>query len=167
VEHRHFNAVSHGRQGERAALVGCPPFVGLRVGPEGMAFECCPVNVEEMTALAVYRPLAGVAGKGAATVVAFLNSGALRELVIERGLERRGRAASWGWMIMCGCSPGWRRRCRPCSTGRSARAASGLWSGWSERRQRHNYRGGSSRQFCLYFWLKQCQVDVSSCASTA
>jgi alginate O-acetyltransferase complex protein AlgI len=76
----------------------------------------------EMTAIGIYRPLTGVVGKGAATVVAFLTSGALHELaisvpvlaglggptvyfllhgalvLIERGLERRGRAVvGWGW----------------------------------------------------------------------
>jgi alginate O-acetyltransferase complex protein AlgI len=76
----------------------------------------------EMTAIGIYRPLAGVAGKPAATVAAFLASGVLHELAIsvpvlagfggpsvyflihgvlvlvERALERRGiGVTTWGW----------------------------------------------------------------------
>jgi alginate O-acetyltransferase complex protein AlgI len=75
----------------------------------------------EMTAIGIYRPLAGVAGKGPATLASFLASGALHELaisvpvlagfggplayfalhgllvLIERALERRGAGvAKWG-----------------------------------------------------------------------
>src|SRR5262249_38812460 len=46
VEHLHFNATFRGRQGEHAALVGYPLFVGLQVGPEGVAFKCFTVNVK-------------------------------------------------------------------------------------------------------------------------
>jgi alginate O-acetyltransferase complex protein AlgI len=77
----------------------------------------------EMTALGVYRPLAGVLGKGPATAAAFLCSGLLHELAIsvpvlagfglptayfalhgllvllERHLEKTGRpVSSWGWV---------------------------------------------------------------------
>ena len=75
----------------------------------------------EMTAIGIYRPVAGLAGKGPATVAAFLASGALHELaisvpvlagfggplayfllhgvlvLIERALERRGWGVTkWG-----------------------------------------------------------------------
>jgi alginate O-acetyltransferase complex protein AlgI len=76
----------------------------------------------EMTALTIYRPLSGRVGRKAATVAGFVVSGLLHELAIsvpvlagfglplsyfllhgalvlvERGLERAGRAVSgWGW----------------------------------------------------------------------
>lgn len=76
----------------------------------------------EMTALGIYRPLSGGLGRTAAIVAAFLASGLLHEVAIslpplagfglpllyfllhgalvlvERGLERAGRAVSaWGW----------------------------------------------------------------------
>jgi hypothetical protein len=46
VEHRHFNAISCGRQGEHAALVAYLLFVGLQVGGKGVAFECYTDIVE-------------------------------------------------------------------------------------------------------------------------
>jgi hypothetical protein len=46
VEHLHFNATFHGREGEHAALVGFPLFLGLQVGQEGVAFKCFTVNVK-------------------------------------------------------------------------------------------------------------------------
>jgi len=46
VEHLHFNATFKGREGEHAALVGYPLFVGLQVGQEGVAFKCFTVNVK-------------------------------------------------------------------------------------------------------------------------
>jgi hypothetical protein len=45
VEHLHFNATYRARQGEQAALLGYPIFVGLNVGSEGVAFKCYTVNV--------------------------------------------------------------------------------------------------------------------------
>jgi Membrane bound O-acyl transferase family len=76
----------------------------------------------EMTALGIYRPLSGSLGRKGATIAAFLASGVLHELaisvpvlagfglplsyfllhgalvLIERGLERRGRGPNtWGW----------------------------------------------------------------------
>ena len=46
VEHLHFNATFRAREGEQAAIVGYPLFVGLNVGPEGVAFKCFTVNVK-------------------------------------------------------------------------------------------------------------------------
>ncbi|MBY0460147.1 MAG: hypothetical protein K2V38_22755, partial [Gemmataceae bacterium] len=46
LEHLHFNATFRGRQGEHAALVGYPLFVGLEAGVEGVAFKCFTVNVK-------------------------------------------------------------------------------------------------------------------------
>lgn len=45
VEHLHFNATHRVREGEQAAVLGYPLFVGLNVGTEGMAFKCFTVNV--------------------------------------------------------------------------------------------------------------------------
>lgn len=45
VEHLHFNATYRVREGEHAAIVGYPIFVGLNVGNEGVAFKCFTVNV--------------------------------------------------------------------------------------------------------------------------
>jgi hypothetical protein len=46
TEHAHFNSVYRVREGERAAIVGYPIFVGLNVGSEGVAFKCFTVNVK-------------------------------------------------------------------------------------------------------------------------
>jgi len=46
VEHLHFNATYRVREGEQAAIVGYPVFVGLNVGTEGVAFKCFTVNVK-------------------------------------------------------------------------------------------------------------------------
>src|SRR5262249_9184481 len=46
LEHLHFNATFRGREGEHAALVGYPLFVGLEAGAEGVAFKCFTVNVK-------------------------------------------------------------------------------------------------------------------------
>lgn len=46
VEHLHFNATFRAREGEEAAIVGYPLFVGLNVGHEGLAFKCFTVNVK-------------------------------------------------------------------------------------------------------------------------
>ena len=45
VEHLHFNATHRVREGEQAAILGYPIFVGLNVGAEGVAFKCFTVNV--------------------------------------------------------------------------------------------------------------------------
>lgn len=45
VEHLHFNAAYRVRQGEQAAILGYPIFVGLNVGSEGVALKCYTVNV--------------------------------------------------------------------------------------------------------------------------
>ena len=45
VEHLHFNATHRVREGEQAAILGYPIFVGLNVGTEGVAFKCFTVNV--------------------------------------------------------------------------------------------------------------------------
>lgn len=46
VEHLHFNAVYRVKEGERAAILGYPIFVGLNVGSQGMAFRCYTINVK-------------------------------------------------------------------------------------------------------------------------
>jgi hypothetical protein len=46
VEHLHFNATYRVREGEQAAILGYPVFVGLNVGGEGVALKCFTVNVE-------------------------------------------------------------------------------------------------------------------------
>ena len=46
TEHLHFNATYRVREGQQAAVVGQPVFVGLNVGPEGVAFKCYTVNVK-------------------------------------------------------------------------------------------------------------------------
>jgi hypothetical protein len=45
VEHLHFNATYRVREGQEAAILGYPIFVGLNVGSEGVAFKCFTVNV--------------------------------------------------------------------------------------------------------------------------
>lgn len=46
VEHLHFNATYRVREGEQAAILAYPIFVGLNVGTEGVAFKCFTVNVK-------------------------------------------------------------------------------------------------------------------------
>ena len=46
VEHLHFNATYRVREGEQAAILGYPIFVGLGVGAAGLAFRCYVVNVK-------------------------------------------------------------------------------------------------------------------------
>ena len=46
VEHLHFTSTFRAREGERAAVVGYPIFVGLSVGADGVAFKCFTVNVK-------------------------------------------------------------------------------------------------------------------------
>jgi hypothetical protein len=46
TEHLHFNAAYRVREGEQAAILGYPIFVGLNVGSEGVAFKCYTVNVK-------------------------------------------------------------------------------------------------------------------------
>lgn len=46
IEHLHFNATYSVREGEQAAILGYPIFVGLGVGAAGLAFRCYVVNVK-------------------------------------------------------------------------------------------------------------------------
>lgn len=46
VENLHFTATYRALDGERAALLGYPIFVGLNVGSEGVDFKCFTVNVQ-------------------------------------------------------------------------------------------------------------------------
>jgi len=46
VEHLHFNLTCRVHEGEQAASLGYPIFVGLNVGSEGVAFKCFTVNVK-------------------------------------------------------------------------------------------------------------------------
>src|SRR4030067_1511415 len=46
TEHLHFNITCRALEGERAAIIGYPIFVGLNVGREGVAFKCFTVNVK-------------------------------------------------------------------------------------------------------------------------
>ncbi len=45
AEDLHFNATLRVREGEHAAVLGVPIFVGLNVGTEGVAFRSYTVNV--------------------------------------------------------------------------------------------------------------------------
>lgn len=42
----HFNVLVRAREGESAAVIGLPVFVGLGVGPSGVALRCTTVNVK-------------------------------------------------------------------------------------------------------------------------
>lgn len=44
-EHVHFNSTYRVREGEHAGIHGYPIFVGLRVGDEGLSFQCRTINV--------------------------------------------------------------------------------------------------------------------------
>jgi hypothetical protein len=46
TEHLHFNVAYRVREGERAAVLGYPLFLGLNVGNEGVCFKCYTVNVK-------------------------------------------------------------------------------------------------------------------------
>jgi hypothetical protein len=46
VEDLHFTATYRAQEGEGAAIVGYPIFVGLNVGTQGVAFKCFTVNVK-------------------------------------------------------------------------------------------------------------------------
>jgi hypothetical protein len=46
VEHLHYNLTFRVREGESAAIIGYPIFVGLGVGVEGLSFKCFTVNVK-------------------------------------------------------------------------------------------------------------------------
>jgi hypothetical protein len=46
IEHLHFNSTFRVREGEQAAIIGYPIFVGLNVSTEGVAFKCFTVNVK-------------------------------------------------------------------------------------------------------------------------
>jgi hypothetical protein len=59
VEHLHFNQVYRAHQGEEAAVIGYPIFIGLNVGSEGVAFKCYTVNVKNEVDEAVLNFLDG------------------------------------------------------------------------------------------------------------
>ena len=46
TEDLHFNSTVRVREGQQAAVIGYPIFVGLNVGLEGVAFRCYTVNVK-------------------------------------------------------------------------------------------------------------------------
>lgn len=46
IEDLHFNATYRVREGERAAVLGFPIFVGLNVGNHGVKFRCFTINVK-------------------------------------------------------------------------------------------------------------------------
>jgi hypothetical protein len=46
AEDLHFNATCRAREGEGAAVIGYPIFVGLNAGADGAAFRCFTVNVK-------------------------------------------------------------------------------------------------------------------------
>jgi hypothetical protein len=46
TEELHFHSTVRAREGEHAAVVGCPIFVGLNVGTQGVAFRRLTVNVK-------------------------------------------------------------------------------------------------------------------------
>jgi len=46
MEHLHFNSTFRVQEGEQAAVIGYPLFVGLNVGSVGVAFKCFTVNVK-------------------------------------------------------------------------------------------------------------------------
>lgn len=45
IEHLHFNAIFRARAGEQAPLSGCPIFIGLKVGEQGVIFKFYTINV--------------------------------------------------------------------------------------------------------------------------
>lgn len=46
IEHLHFNSLYRVREGERAAILNYPIFLGLNVGSNGLIFKCFTVNVK-------------------------------------------------------------------------------------------------------------------------
>lgn len=46
TEHLHFNSTYRVREGERAALLNYPIFLGLNIGNDGLVFKCLTVNVK-------------------------------------------------------------------------------------------------------------------------
>ncbi|OUC16091.1 MAG: hypothetical protein B0A82_03695 [Alkalinema sp. CACIAM 70d] len=46
TEHLHFNSTYRVREGERAALLNYPIFLGLNIGNDGLIFKCFTVNVK-------------------------------------------------------------------------------------------------------------------------
>lgn len=46
IEHLHFNSTYRVRDGERAALLNYPIFLGLNIGNDGLVFKCLTVNVK-------------------------------------------------------------------------------------------------------------------------
>jgi hypothetical protein len=64
AEHLHFHTTCQVREGEEAAVLGRPVFVGLQVGAEGLFLECATVNVKNEGDEAFLRFLNGGAFKG-------------------------------------------------------------------------------------------------------
>jgi hypothetical protein len=46
IEHLHFNSTYRVREGQRAAILNYPIFLGLNVGNDGLIFKCLTVNVK-------------------------------------------------------------------------------------------------------------------------
>ena len=63
AEHLHFHTTCRVREGEEAAVLGRPVFVGLQVGAEGLFLECATVNVKN---------------EGDEALLGFLNGGAFK-----------------------------------------------------------------------------------------
>ena len=64
AEHLHFHTTSKVLEGEEAAVLGRPVFVGLQVGAEGLFLECATVNVKNQGDEALLGFLNGGAFKG-------------------------------------------------------------------------------------------------------
>ena len=54
-EKLHFNQIYRVREGESAGIIGYPIFIGLNVGPQGVAFRCYTVNVKNENDEAVIK----------------------------------------------------------------------------------------------------------------
>jgi hypothetical protein len=95
VEHLHFNATYRVREGEQAAAIGYPLFVGLNVGTEGVAFKCFTVNVKNDDDEAFLAFLESDAFKGglklAATVQPAIGLFSETALGLTRAIARRNR----------------------------------------------------------------------------
>lgn len=95
VEHLHFNATYRAREGEQAAILGFPIFVGLNVGSEGVAFKCFTINVsndEDETFLGFLESDVFKAGlKLASTVQPAIAPFSQMALSLTRNIARRHR----------------------------------------------------------------------------
>jgi hypothetical protein len=97
VEHLHFNATHRVREGEQAAVIGYPLFVGLNVGPEGVVFKCFTVNVSNKEDEAFLGFLDSDAFKGglklAATIQPAIGLFSETALGLTRAIASRNRNA--------------------------------------------------------------------------